>query len=62
MDSISDTFGAICYTLFAIWIYLIPTSVAKFRDKKNIGGVFMINLFGGWSVIGWIAALVMACL
>ena len=31
------------------------------RGKSNSGAVGWINLLLGWSVIGWIIALVMAC-
>lgn len=41
--------------------YFIPTLVAKSREIDNIGGVFVVNLLTGWTFIGWIAALVMAC-
>jgi hypothetical protein len=42
-------------------LYLVPTYVAMMRSSANVSGVFIVNLLTGWSVIGWIAALVMAC-
>jgi hypothetical protein len=40
--------------------YFLPSIVALLRSKKNPGVVIVINLFFGWTVIGWIIALAMA--
>lgn len=40
-----------------IFVYFAPTMMA---DKHNRGSVFMLNLFLGWTFIGWVIALVMA--
>jgi hypothetical protein len=40
--------------------YLIPTIVGLVRKPPNLGVIAAINLLLGWTVIGWIAALVMA--
>jgi hypothetical protein len=40
--------------------YFLPTFVAAGRHTTNAGGVFVINLFLGWTVLGWIIALAMA--
>jgi len=41
-----------------ILIYLLPTVVGW--NKKNIGAIFLLNLFLGWTFIGWVVALVWA--
>ncbi|WP_043642009.1 superinfection immunity protein [Nocardioides alkalitolerans] len=41
--------------------YMLPWMIASMRGKSNAGGVFFVNLLVGWTIIGWIAALVMAC-
>lgn len=41
--------------------YLVPWAVAATRNKSNQGGIFLLNFFLGWTVIGWIIALIMAC-
>jgi len=44
--------------LLATVIYFLPTIIAW---KKNfILQVFLLNLFLGWTLIGWIAALIWA--
>ena len=42
---------------FAV-IYFLPTIIAAARNKKSILGIFLLNLFLGWSFIGWVVALV----
>lgn len=41
--------------------YMLPWAIAATRGKSNAGAIGWINLLLGWSVIGWIVALVMAC-
>lgn len=53
------------YTLFGIsfliGLYMLPTIVAAARKHRKTGGVAIVNVLTGWTFIGWIAALVMAC-
>lgn len=46
----------------AIGLYWIPTAVALVRRREipNVGSVVVINLFLGWTVVGWVVALAMA--
>ena len=39
-------------------IYFIPTMIAIGRHKRNTLAIFALNLFLGWSFIGWVAALI----
>lgn len=41
-------------------VYFIPTIIALARSH-NIVGVLLVNLLVGWTFIGWLVALVMAC-
>jgi Superinfection immunity protein len=41
-------------------VYLLPGFVAACRDHPRATAVFVLNLVLGWTVIGWIAALVWA--
>lgn len=42
-------------------LYFVPTIVALARKVPNVGSVIVVNLFLGWSFIGWIVALALAC-
>ena len=39
-------------------LYLCPTIVAVLRKHNATRGVFAVNLFLGWTIIGWLVALV----
>ena len=54
--------------VFLAWViavltgfYMLPWAVAVTRSMPNTGSILLINLLLGWTVIGWIVALVMAC-
>lgn len=40
-------------------LYFLPTIVAKTRKVENAAPTFIINLFLGWTFIGWVVALAM---
>lgn len=44
--------------LFAL--YFLPLIVACLRGMSGHGGVAVLNLFLGWTVLGWIIALAWA--
>ena len=50
----------------ALWlaiaaIYFLPSIIAGLRGKANGGaGVFLVNLFLGWTLIGWLVAFIWA--
>jgi hypothetical protein len=41
--------------------YLLPWAIAVTRGRSNMAAIGVLNLLLGWSLIGWVAALVMAC-
>src|SRR5262249_25981107 len=41
-------------------LYLTPYLVARLRRKTNTDTIFMVNVFLGWTLVGWIVALVWA--
>ena len=43
-----------------IMLYFLPTIFAGLRRSTMTVWVVLINLLAGWTVIGWIVALVMA--
>jgi hypothetical protein len=40
--------------------YFLPTIVAFARSKRDLLAIFLLNFFLGWSVVGWVIALVWA--
>jgi hypothetical protein len=47
--------------LIAIAIYFLPSLVAAKRNHHQTGMVMVINFFLGWTFIGWVVALAIAC-
>ncbi|MRI65307.1 superinfection immunity protein [Gracilibacillus lacisalsi] len=43
-----------------VFIYFIPSILATKKNKPNKIIVYIINLFLGWTLLGWIAALYLA--
>jgi T4 superinfection immunity protein/uncharacterized protein DUF2510 len=41
--------------------YMLPWAIAATRGKSNSVAIAVLNLLLGWTFIGWIIALVMAC-
>jgi hypothetical protein len=41
-------------------IYVVPSLIAALRQAERLRRVVIVNLLLGWTVIGWIIAMVMA--
>lgn len=41
--------------------YMLPWAIAETRGKSNSMAIGLVNFLLGWTFIGWIVALVMAC-
>ncbi|CAI8398652.1 MAG: hypothetical protein CME93_01065 [Hyphomonadaceae bacterium] len=42
----------------AFCLYMIPWIISLFREHPSAGAIFFLNLLLGWSVLGWIWALI----
>lgn len=45
-------------TIVAAILYFLPYANAKSRKHKSAGAIGALNLFLGWTLIGWLAALI----
>ena len=52
------TFGGFMLLVLIFALYFLPTIIAVNRKKKNQSAIFLLNLFLGWTIIGWVIALV----
>jgi hypothetical protein len=50
----------IVIALFLFALYLLPTLVANHRDIHAVAGIALLNIFFGWTVLGWFGALIWA--
>jgi hypothetical protein len=46
------------WLFFGVVLYFVPSFLAI--KRKNAAAIFMLNLFLGWTFIGWVVALVWA--
>ena len=55
-----DNFGTLEYFILflIVSIYFLPTIIGV--SKRNGCAIFVLNLFLGWTFIGWVLALVWA--
>ncbi len=44
--------------LLGLAIYFLPTFLA--RGKVHFSGILLLNIFLGWSLVGWVGALIWA--
>lgn len=49
----------VTFMLIVIGLYFAPFILALYRNQ-NILAVFLINLFTGWTLLGWIFAIMLA--
>jgi hypothetical protein len=45
---------------FGFVMYFLPAIIALARNKRDTVAILLLNIFLGWTVIGWIVALVWA--
>ena len=41
--------------------YMLPWAIGATRNRTNCAATALVNFFLGWTLIGWVIALVMAC-
>lgn len=41
-------------------LYFLPGIIAHWRDHPNENAIVLLNLFLGWTFLGWVVALVWA--
>jgi hypothetical protein len=49
------------FSLIGTLLYFLPTFVAAHRGHR-VGNVFLLNLFFGWTCIGWLVLMLWALL
>lgn len=48
------------FLFFAMAFYFLPAIVAGLRHTHNATGILLLNIFLGWTVVGWLVTLLMA--
>jgi hypothetical protein len=42
------------------FVYLLPTFIAGWRRNSRTTAIFVLNIFLGWTFLGWVVSLVWA--
>ena len=58
MTANADASAGLAFIGVGLLIYFIPAIVG--RNKRNANAIFVLNLLLGWTLLGWVAALVWA--
>lgn len=45
---------------FGFVFYFLPAIIAFAKSKRDAGAILVLNIFLGWTLIGWVVALVWA--
>ena len=53
-------FLTVTILFLVIVFYLLPSVIASTRKTGHQSAIFFINMLFGWTVLGWIAALIWA--
>lgn len=48
------------FMIFGVGLYFLPAIIAAVRHTHNSTGILLLNLFLGWTMVGWFVALLMA--
>jgi hypothetical protein len=62
MNNAAALAAVFLFIMLSFAAYFLPALVAFARHHYNNGAIFVLNLFLGWTLIGWVAALVWACM
>ena len=43
--------------IFLLAMYMAPSLIAIIRHHRNSASIIVVNLFLGWTLVGWVVAL-----
>lgn len=47
-------------SIFALAFYIAPLLIAAYRGHKSVYAIAFINVFLGWTLVGWLLAMAWA--
>src|SRR5690606_1029176 len=59
-NAIADVFAPTIVVLAPL-LYFLPTIEAYLRQHRSLTSIGLVNLFLGWTLLGWVAAIAWAC-
>ena len=61
MLSLVAIFGTLAGLAFSLALLFLPTLIARSGNHPNTPAIFLVNLFVGWTFVGWVVSLIWAC-
>ena len=55
-----DELFAVFFLILGLVVYFYPSVIAYTKKKRNKGAIIALNILLGWTVIGWVGALIWA--
>ena len=55
------TTDSILFLFLVVAAYFFPWFVGCLRGHRRAGGLFLLNLVLGWTLVGWVVSFVWAC-
>lgn len=46
--------------VLGLFVYLTPTALALLLKRRQAPAIAAVNIFGGWTLLGWVVALAWA--
>jgi hypothetical protein len=56
-SAIATTIGGFILLSLVTLIYFAPSIIADRKHKRNVAAIFIVNIFLGWTFIGWVVCL-----
>lgn len=56
-----EGFLALVMFVVVVGFYVAPAIVAFLTRRQHAAVITLVNLLTGWTIIGWLAALIWAC-
>jgi len=53
-----ENMSLVSLIVLGLLVYFIPAIVAWYRYHRNKGAIVALNVLLGWTILGWVAALV----
>ena len=47
------------FITLCLLMYFLPSIIG--HNKRDFAGIFLVNFFLGWTIVGWFVALIWAC-
>jgi hypothetical protein len=49
---------AIIISIIIVLVYFLPFAIACLRGHRQMPAIFVLNVFAGWTFMGWVGALI----